>query len=207
METGIQGKIALVTGAARGMGKAIALALAKEGADIVVNDINLEGATTTSEEVKKIGVNSMVVQADVAKEAEVQKMVDQIVDSWGSIDILVNNAGVAAFLLVEDIEKSEWDRVLDINLGGTFNCSRAVIPIMKKRGGGKIVNMGSFAGKRMSMDAGAHYSASKAGVLSLTRQLAYEVAPFKINVNAVCPGHVLTDIVMEIDPKIREGWT
>ena len=210
METGLKGKIALVTGSGRGIGRAIALALAREGVDVAVNCVvNRESAEETAREIRALGRRAMVVVANVADEGEVKKMVEQVVQEWGTIDILVNNAGVPHVALVEDMEKSDWDRLFDIIAGGTFNCSKAVIPVMKKRGG-KIINTGSVAGERTTQNSSADYVAAKAAVLGFTRQLAYELGPFKINVNAVSPWTVLTPLSMsQVSPeeleKIRKG--
>jgi NAD(P)-dependent dehydrogenase (short-subunit alcohol dehydrogenase family) len=190
-----QGKIALVTGAGQGIGRATAFALARGGADVIVNDINLDLAERTAQEIRAIGSRAMAIQANVALEKEVEAMVARVVNEWGGIDILVNNAGTGRPMMVEDMDKSEWDRILDINLGGVFNCSRAVIPTMKSRGGGKIINIASLAGKTMSYHGGADYTASKAAVLGFTRHLAFELGPHGINVNAICPGVTMTPLV------------
>ncbi|HEY82428.1 MAG TPA: SDR family oxidoreductase [Dehalococcoidia bacterium] len=200
METGLKGKIALVTGAGSGLGKAIALGLAREGADVAVNDVKLEAAEDTAEEIAALGSRSMAVQADVADEAEVNRMVARIVGEWGGIDILVNNAGATSHLLIEDTEKAEWDRVLSINLDGAFNCSKAVIPSMKQRGGGRIINIISYSGERMTMIGGVPYTASKAGIWGLTRQLSFELGRYQITVNGISPGNVIT-------PMLRSGTT
>ncbi len=210
METGLQGKIALVTGSGRGIGRAIALALAKEGVDVAVNCVvNRESAEESAREIKALGRRAMVVVANVANEAEVNEMVQRIVQEWGTIDILVNNAGVPHVALVEDMEKSDWNRLFDVIAGGTFNCSKAVVPIMKERGG-KIINISSVAGERTTQNASADYVAAKAAVLGFTRQLAYELGPFKVNVNAVSPWTVLTPLSMsQVSPdeleKIKKG--
>ena len=188
----------LVTGGGQGIGKATALALAGEGADVVVNDLNLDLAERTAKEVKAIGPRAMAIQANVALEKEVEAMVARVVAEWGGIDILVNNAGTGRPMMVEDMDKSEWDRILNINLGGVFNCSRAVIPTMKSRGGGKIVNIASFAAKTMSYHGGADYTASKAAVLGFTRHLAFELGPHGINVNAICPGVTMTPLLSKL---------
>ncbi|MQY80740.1 MAG: SDR family NAD(P)-dependent oxidoreductase [Dehalococcoidia bacterium] len=200
MEMALKDKIALVTGSGSGIGKAIALGLAREGVDIAVNDVNLGEAEKTAAEILTIGRRSMVVQANVADEADVKKMMDRIVNEWGGIDILVNNAGSTSALLIEDMEKAEWDRVLSINLGGAFNCCKVVIPSMKQRGGGRIINIVSYSGARMAMIGGVHYTSSKAGVLGLTRQLSYELGPYQITVNGISPGSVLT-------PMLKIGTT
>ncbi len=190
-----QGKIALVTGTGQGIGRATALALAREGADIVCNDLNLDWAESTAREVRTIGPRAMAIQANVAAEGEVIAMVAKVAREWGGIDILVNNAGIGRPMMVEDMDKTEWDRILEVNLGGVFNCSRAVIPTMKARGAGKIVNIASLAGKTMSYHGGADYTASKAAVLGFTRHLAFELGPYGIHVNAICPGITLTPLL------------
>lgn len=201
----LEKKIALVTGAGRGIGKAIAWGFAKEGADIVVNDLDLDNAEVTAAEIKTLGRRSLAIRADVVSEAEVSEMVERTIREWGGIDILVNNAGIGFPLMVEDMDKSEWDRIVDVNLGGTFNCSRAVIETMKKRGGGKIINISSMAARNMSNLGGANYTASKWGVLGFTRHLAYELGPFKINVNAICPGPTVTPLFeRDITPEFLE---
>lgn len=191
----LEGKIALVTGAGGGgggaQGRAIALALAAEGADIAANDINLELAEATASEVRALGRRSMAVQADVSVQDEVNQMVERIIREWGGIDILVNNAGFGNAILVEDMTGEEWRRTLGVNLDGTFYCSKAVIETMKSRGGGRIINISSPAGKSMTINACAGYTAAKAGVMGFTRHLAFEVGPYHITVNSICPGMVI----------------
>jgi len=200
MEMDLKGKIALVTGSGSGIGKAIALGLAREGVNIAVNDVNLAAAEDTASEIAAMGSRSMAIQANVADETEVKKMVERLVAEWGGIDILVNNAGTSSTLLIEDMEKAEWDRVLSINLDGAFNCTKAVIPSMKQRGGGKIINIISYSGERMTMLGGVHYTSSKAGIWGLTHQLSYELGPYQITVNGISPGNVIT-------PMLRSGTT
>jgi 3-oxoacyl-[acyl-carrier protein] reductase len=200
MEMDLKGKIALVTGAGSGIGRAVALGLAREGVDIAVNDVNQQNAGDAAKEIAAMGCRSTVVLANVADEAEVSKMVERIVEEWGGIDILVNNAGATSHLLIEDLEKEEWDRVLSINLDGAFNCSKAVIPTMKQRGGGRIINIISYSGERMTMIGGVHYTASKSGIWGLTRQLSYELGPYQITVNGISPGNVIT-------PMLKRGTT
>ncbi|MBU2535188.1 MAG: SDR family oxidoreductase [Chloroflexi bacterium] len=211
MDTGLQGKVALVTGSGRGIGKAIALGLAKEGVDIAVNcRVNIDSAEETAKEIRSLGRRAMVTVADVTDESAVKKMVQQIVKEWSTIDILVNNAGVSFVALVEDMAKSDWDRLLNIMAGGTFLCAKAVIPVMKKRGGGKIINISSVAGERTTQNSSANYVAAKAAILGFTRQLAYELGPYHINVNAVCPWTVVTPLSLsqvgkEELERIRQG--
>ena len=187
----LKGKIALVTGAGGGgeggQGRVIALALAAAGADVAVNDIDLGLARGTASEIEALGRRAMAIKADVSAEGEVDQMVEKIVAEWGGIDILVNNAGFADAILVEDMTGEEWRRTLGVNLDGTFYCSRAVIPTMKARGGGRIINISSPAGKAMTINGCAGYTAAKAGVLGFTRHLAFEVGPYGITVNSICP--------------------
>jgi 3-oxoacyl-[acyl-carrier protein] reductase len=192
----LEGKIALVTGAGGGgpggQGKGIALCLAREGADIVVNDIDKKLAEGTASEIRAMGRRAMVVIADVSKEEEVNQMVARIIKEWGGIDILVNNVGLGLPILVEDMTAEDWHAVIGRNLDAPFFCSKAVIPTMKSRGGGKIITIASMAGKKITAMTGASYTAAKAGVLGLTRQLAWELGPYHINVNAICPAGVVS---------------
>ena len=184
----LEGKIAIVTGGGQGIGKAICLTFAREGADIVVADINPETAETTVQEVRAVGRRSMAIKTDVSKQDDVNQMVERVIREWGGVDILVNNAGIGIARLVEDLTAEEWHQVIGVNLDGTFYCSKAVIQTMKNRGGGKIVNIASPAAKSMTRAACASYTSSKAGILGFTRHLAFELAPYKINVNAICGG-------------------
>jgi 3-oxoacyl-[acyl-carrier protein] reductase len=200
MDTGLKGKIALVTGSGSGLGKAIALGLAREGADIAVNDVNKENAESTAAEVKALGSRAMVVLASVASEDEVRDMVARIVAEWGGIDILVNNAGTTNQLLLDDTDKAEWDRVLSVNVSGAFNCCKAVIPSMRQRGGGRIINIVSYSGEKMTMIGGVSYTSSKSAIWGLTRQLSFELGRYQITVNGISPGNVIT-------PMLRSGTT
>jgi len=185
-----KGKIVLVTGAGgsgSGQGKAFALAFAAEGADVAVNDVHLESAEVTAQEIRKMGRRSIAVKADVSQESEVNAMVAKVVKELGGIDILVNNAGFGQPILVEDMTAEQWLRTIGVNLNGPFFCSKAVIPFMKQRGGGRIINIASPAGKSMTVNGCAAYSSAKAGVLGFTRHLAFEVGPYKITVNSICP--------------------
>jgi NAD(P)-dependent dehydrogenase (short-subunit alcohol dehydrogenase family) len=191
----LQGKIALVTGSGRGIGKGIALTFAREGADVAINDVNITTAEETAAEVRALGRRSVAIQADVSRQDEVNRMVGRIVKEWGGIDILVNNAGFGNPLLVEDMTEADWHSVLGVILDGAFFCSKAVIETMKKRGGGKIINIASLAARKMSLGNCVAYTTGKSGILGFTRHLAFEVGPHKINVNAICPGGTLTPAV------------
>jgi NAD(P)-dependent dehydrogenase (short-subunit alcohol dehydrogenase family) len=203
MYSGIAGKVALVTGGGRGLGKAICLALAREGADIALTD--LQSADETAKEVEALGQKAMPFSADVTKEAEVMEMVDRIVAAWGGIDILVNNVGGDHAFLLEDMPVSEWDWMMDINMKGLFHCTKIAAEVMKKRGGGKIVNISSLAGLRMTLYGSIAYSAAKAGVIGFTRHCAFELGPSKINVNVVCPGPTMTEVVLNrISKEVKQ---
>ncbi|MGA2108890.1 MAG: 3-oxoacyl-ACP reductase family protein [Syntrophorhabdales bacterium] len=188
-------RIALVTGAGQGIGRGIALGLAREGAWVAVNDLSAGRAKGTARDIVALGRPALVFPADVADATEAAAMVNRVRSEWGRVDILVNNAGIGPATMVEDMERSEWDKVIDVNLGGVFNCSKAVIDVMKSQGGGKIISISSLAGKLMSFNAGANYTASKAAILGFTRHLAFELGPYGINVNAVCPGFTLTPLL------------
>ena len=199
------GKIALVTGAGDGIGRAVALALAREGADITVNDVAETSAQKVAEEIRAIGCRALVAVADVADGEAVAAMFRQTVEELGGVDVVVNNAGIGFRRLAEDITEAEWRRVIDVNLTGVFLCSRAAITVMKPRRSGHIINIASIAGRRISIHGAAHYTAAKAGVIGLTRHLAYELGPFGIRVNAICPGETLTPLMERIgDPELLE---
>ena len=177
------------------MGRAVALALAREGATVVVNDVAARGAHATARMIERAGGAAMPAVADVASAAAVSEMIELVLTRFSRVDVLVNNAGVLRGSRVEGITEAEWDLVLGVNLKGTFLCSQAVLPAMKRRRSGKIVNVASLAGKATSTLGGAHYTAAKAGVLGLSRHLAREAAPYGINVNEVCPGIIDTPMV------------
>lgn len=195
IEKALAKKVALVTGAGKGIGAAIAKRLALEGTKVAVNDINFNLARTVAEKIQENGGEAFAIKADVIKADEVSRMVDAIVEKYVTIDILVNNAGVLRSTRLEEIKEEEWNLVIDVNLKGTFNCSQAVLPLMREKEGGRIVNLSSSAGKSVSTLGGAHYTAAKAGILGLTRHMAKESAPYGINVNAVCPGLIDTEMV------------
>jgi 3-oxoacyl-[acyl-carrier protein] reductase len=198
------GKVALVTGAAQGIGRAIALLLAQKGADIVVSDINLEKAEETVREIETIGRRAMAIRADVANTNDVERMVEAILGRFGQIDILVNNAGITRDKLILRMTEEDWDAVLNINLKGTFNCTKAVVRHMSKQRRGKIVNIASVVGE-MGNVGQANYSASKAGVIGFTKTIAREFAQRGINVNAIAPGYIETPMTEALTEKVKEG--
>jgi len=183
-------KIAIVTGAGNAFGRAIAVALAKEGANAVVADFDEGSARKTAEEIENLGRKALALKVDVRSNSEVEILVQKTVEKFGMIDILVNGASVSTVNEVVNLKEEEWDNIVDVNVKGTFLCSRAVAKQMIKHGkGGKIVNLSSMAGNGGAGQL-AHYSASKGAVITFTQCLSVELAPHKINVNAVCPGIV-----------------
>ncbi len=194
----LKGKTAIITGSGRGIGKAIALKLATLGANIVVNDIpSSADADTTSEEIKKLGVESIVVKGDVRNVDDVNELVKATMDKFGKIDIFVNNAGITRDNLMIRMSEDDWDMVMDINLKGAFNCIKAAIRPMMKQRGGSIINIASIVGV-MGNPGQANYVASKAGLIGLTKTTAKEFASRGIRCNAVAPGFIqsaMTDIL------------
>jgi 3-oxoacyl-[acyl-carrier protein] reductase len=193
----LRDRVAIVTGGARGIGGAIAAAFADEGADVVVADVlGVDAATDTLDAIAAAGRRSLVVHTDVADEASVRAMVDQAYEEFGHVDILVNNAGVFSQHLFHELPVEAFDRVLAINLRGVFLCTRFVLPRMLERGSGNVINVASQLGQIGGVEM-VHYSASKAGVIGLTKALAREVSTKGIRVNAIAPGPILTQMMAE----------
>lgn len=188
------GKVAVVTGGGQGMGRAVARRFVEGGAKVVVNDKNGDAAHATAD---ALGSGALAAPGDVTVKADVDAVVRLAVDAFGSIGILVNNAGILFSTALADMEEDEWDLVIDVNMKGTYLFTRAVLPVMKQAGWGRIVNFSSTAGKAVSTLGGPHYTAAKAGILGLTRAAAKEFAPYGITVNAVCPGLVNTEMVQQ----------
>ncbi|KON29658.1 hypothetical protein AC482_05955 [miscellaneous Crenarchaeota group-15 archaeon DG-45] len=205
----IKNRVAIVTGAARGMGKAVSKKLARHGAFVYVTDVDVDGVNGVAKEiVDELGDRAKAVRLDVTDYGDVEGLVEEAIKEHGRIDILVNNAGILRRrATLEDIPDEEWDLVMGVNVKGVFNCTKAVLPKMKERRYGKIVNLSSTAGRSTSELGGAHYTASKAAVLGLTRHTAREAAPYGINVNAICPSLVDTPMVRETtDPEELERF-
>lgn len=204
----VKNKVAIITGARRGMGKAHAILLAKAGAKVVVSDVFLEECQQVAEEIKNAGGEAIAVKCDVTKKTEVEEMINAAVSKWGKVDILVNNAGIVQFKPFVDLTEEEWDRTLDINLKGQFLCAQAAVKQMIKQKSGSIINIASIdmgqIGKGMPYLV--HYSASKGGVVAMTQSLAVELAPYNIRINAVAPGAINTKIAegQPTDPKAME---
>jgi NAD(P)-dependent dehydrogenase (short-subunit alcohol dehydrogenase family) len=188
-------KVAIVTGAAQGIGRGIAEVLARFGSTVLVNDTNIAQAEIVSDEIREHGGTSSAFKADVSNPDQVKDLFAAAIERFGTVDILVNNAGLLYATAFDDISESEWREVIDVNLNGVFFCSKEAFRIMKVKRYGKIVNISSTAGKTASTFGGAHYTASKSGVLGLTRHLAREAAVYGVNVNAVCPGSIDTPMV------------
>ena len=202
----LKGKVAIVTGSRRGIGRAIALEMAKEGAKVVVSDIELKECEAVCDEIRKLGSDAIAVKCDVTKKDEVDAMMERVIQKFGRIDIMVNNAGVYVAKPLDQTTEQDWDFVVDINLKGVFLCSSAAAKHMMKQKRGKIISTASIAGKVGFADSSA-YCASKGGIISLTRELAMELAPHHINVNAVAPGVIDTNMTkgfME-DEKAKQG--
>lgn len=203
----LEGGAAFVTGGGRGIGRGIALALAREGADVAVADINSGDAEAVAKAVRAIGRNAIAVTADVTRAADVAAMVEATVQAFGKLNIAVNCAGVVGFAPVETLSETEWDHVMDVNAKGVFLCCKAAIPALKRAGAGAIINVASIAGKRGSANL-AHYCASKFAVLGFTSSLARELAKDRITVNAICPGIVRTymwDVLSEARREAGES--
>ena len=196
-------KVALVTGAARGIGRAIALALAQEGADVVVVDVDLGRAQQVVQEIEGYGRKGRAISADVSDRKAVQRLVGETLSLFGRIDILVNNAGIIRRGTFLEHDPQEWDRVLNVNLGGTFNCSKEVVPLMIKQGGGKIINISSVVGRMGDLASAPSYGTSKGAIDTFTKSLARELAPHGINVNAVAPHAIETEMSQEWSEEKR----
>jgi len=197
----LTGKVALVTGASRGIGRGIALCLAGQGADVAVNyHSSEEEAANVVGEIKRLGRKSIAIKADVSKADQVETMVKRVIQDFGRLDILVNNAGVLNYKTLEQMTEADWDWVVNINLKGQFLCAKAAAPLMEKNGWGRIINIASIAsgGVGIGYPALAHYCASKGGVVALTEGLAIELGPRGVTVNAIAPGSIETDMGKEV---------
>ena len=205
----LKNKVAIITGARRGMGRSHALILARAGAKVVVSDISLEDCQKVVKEIEKGKGQALAVKCDVTKKKEVEEMVRKTVEKFGKVDILVNNAGITQFVPFLEITEEEWDRTLDINLKGYFLCAQAVTKEMVKQKSGVIINISSVAmGQQgIGLPTIAHYCASKGGIVGMTEALAVELAPFNIRVNAISPGMIETPMIdpLKQDPKTMEA--
>ncbi|MFH0840235.1 MAG: 3-oxoacyl-[acyl-carrier-protein] reductase [Candidatus Omnitrophota bacterium] len=200
----LKSKVGLITGGARGIGKEMALLFAREGADICICDINDESIQAVVKEIESLGVKALGVKVDVTNYSEVLEMAGKVLDKFSKIDILINNAGITRDNLLLRMKEEDWDSVLNVNLKGTFNCTKAVSKIMIKQRCGKIVNIASIIG--IIGNAGqANYAASKGGIISFTKSVAKELASRNINVNAIAPGFIKTDMTAKLSEEIKDG--
>jgi 3-oxoacyl-[acyl-carrier protein] reductase len=202
---GLQGKVALVTGGSRGIGRAVVLALARAGAAVVINyHREEEAAADVLREVEARGGRGLLYQADVTQAAACEKMIRAALDHFGRIDILINNAGIRRDNLLALMKPEDWEAVMDTNLKGVFNCCKAVLrPLLKQKSGGKIINISSVAG--ITGNSGqANYAAAKAGVIAFTKSLAKEIGKRGITVNAVAPGLIETDMTTDLPRQLKE---
>jgi 3-oxoacyl-[acyl-carrier protein] reductase len=201
--TKLKDKVAFVTGSAQGIGKSVAVALAKEGANIIVSDINLELATQTAKEIEALGVKTLAIKTNVADIADVEKSVAEISQVFGRIDILVNNAGITKDGLLIRMKKEDWDAVLAVNLTGVFNCTKAVSALMMKQRYGKIVSIASIVGQ-MGNAGQANYAASKGGVIAFTKTVAKELASRNVTANAIAPGFIQTAMTDKLSDDVKK---
>jgi len=201
----LRGRKALVTGGGRGIGRAIALRLAKGGADVALFEVDAESGQATALAVEEMGVHSLHLGVDISLQGEVEKGVEEIVRRWGGVDILVNNAGITRDNLIMRMTSQDWEDVLGVNLRGAFYCTKAVLRGMMKRRWGRIVNVSSVVGK-MGNAGQANYVSSKAGLLGLTKAVAKEVATRGITVNAVAPGFIETEMTRSLSKRVRDSF-
>jgi len=200
----LTGKVALVTGSGRGIGKAIAQKLSSYGAIVVINDVS-DTAQATVEEIKATGKESLFIKGNVSSSADVNSMMEKVVDAFGRIDILVNNAGITRDQLTLRMTDEEWEAVIDINLKGVFYCTRAVLKYMIKQRWGRIINISSISG--IAGNPGqVNYCAAKAGIIGLTRTVAKEMASRHITVNVIAPGFIETEMTQKIPEKLKEDF-
>ena len=200
-----ESKVAIVTGSARGIGKAIAMKFAKDGYDVVISDILQDVAQQTAKEIEALGQKALVVVADVSKAEDAERLINETVNALGRLDVLVNNAGITRDNLAIRMKEAEWDMVLNINLKGTFLCSQAAAKFMMKKRTGRIVNIASVSGI-LGTAGQANYASSKAGVIALTKALARELGPRNITVNAVAPGYIITEMTEKLPDKVKEEY-
>jgi len=200
----LKDRVAIVTGGARGIGRAIATSFLKEGAKVAIIDSDKERLETVKKEMGNESKEVMVIPCDITKSSNVKEMMDQVHKRFGRIDILVNNAGIIRRGTIETVTEEDWDRVIEVNLKGTFNCCKAVAGIMKQQGYGKIINVSSIAGKMGDITSAPGYGPSKAGIDALTKTLARQLAQYGINVNSVAPHAIETEMSAQWSEERRK---
>ncbi|MCX5733168.1 MAG: 3-oxoacyl-ACP reductase FabG [candidate division NC10 bacterium] len=200
----LKGRIAIVTGAARGIGFASAEKLAENGASVVLGDVNEPLVQEAAGRLKAKGYEALAVRMDVGRNDSIREAIAAAVKAFDGIDIVVNNAGILSALSIEEMTREEWDKVLNVNLGGTFFVIQAALPFLKKSRNPRIINISSLTGRNGGFEGSMCYAASKGGVISITRGMARRLAPFNITVNAVCPGPTETEILKGYTPEAQE---
>lgn len=203
----LQDKAAIVTGATRGIGRQIALTLAEEGANVVINGNSAQNLEEVKNAIEKLGRKCEIVAGDISDPKTSERLTDVCFQTFGSVDVLVNNAGINSRFPFLELTFEEWSHMIDVNLNGTFHACKAALPYMVEQKSGAIVNVSSAASKTAHANASASYGVSKAGVNSLTQKLAYEMAPYNIRVNAVCPGPIETDMSLQWTDEYRSKIT
>lgn len=201
----LKGKSAIITGAGRGIGRAIAVAFAQNGADLVITGRNMDSLISLKKEILKYSTGCEIVQGDISEDETGKKLASVCMESFGRIDALVNNAGINSRIPFLELTKEQWKEMLAVNLDSVFYCCQAVLPYMIAQGSGSIINMSSTAGKTAHANASISYGVSKAGINSMTQKLAYEMGPHHIRVNGICPGPVLTDMSKQWTEEYRAG--
>ena len=199
----LEGKVALITGASRGIGKAIALKFASEGADIAFTDLHVDMGTVS--ELEALGARVRAYESDASDFAAAHKVVDQVLAEFGRIDVLVNNAGITRDGLILRMEENQWDSVISINLKSAFNFTHAAVPVMSRQRGGSIINMSSVVGEHGNAGQ-ANYSASKAGLIGLAKSIAKEMGPRGIRANCIAPGFIISDMTAAMPEEVRQSW-
>lgn len=199
----LEGKVALITGASRGIGKAVALKFASEGADIAFTDICVSDETVA--EIEALGVKVRAYRSDASDFAATHSVVDQIVADFGRIDVLVNNAGITKDGLMLRMEEAQWDAVINVNLKSAFNFTHAVVPVMSRQRSGSIINMSSVVGEHGNAGQ-TNYSASKAGLIGLAKSIAKEMGPRGIRANCIAPGFIVSDMTAAMPEEVRQAW-
>ena len=199
----LNGKIAVVTGAGQGIGREISLFLAKHGANVVVGDLNLEAAEQVTKEIEKLGTKSIAYQVDVSQKNSAHGLIQSAIDTFGDIDILVNNAGITKDAMLHKMTEEQFDQVIAVHMKGTFLCMQSAAIHMRQKQKGKIVNISSIAGKVGNMGQ-VNYAGAKAGIVGMTKAEAKELAKFQVNVNAVQPGFIDTDMTRAVPEKVRQ---